>query len=265
MTNVIQNYVGLRGISLAYKLVIRDQRKEKTMKRFFSLLGEVILLVSLILFLNNCSGGNGGGSVGTSINAILISFPTGSVMPSNFQNAMVTVEDGQSRNNVTTAIVTMNTVTLSYNAAHQEYEGIVNVAPLENVTVSVTVGDKTFTASGDQFATYPYLNAPQSGDTWTSSNDYGIKWPVNAWSKYVVGVLDAVDPNGDLVWPADNALAVVDTMGAGDCAYSLPANSLSAGNRIALVGIVKAISIPYAAADSSFVIGGFSYASFTVN
>lgn len=239
------------------------------MKRLIGFIGEVSLLVFLSVFLNNCgssSGNNNGVSLSSTngINAILFSSPTGS-MPDNFQNAMVTVNDEFGRN-ITNAIVTMNSVTLSYNVSHQQYEGIVILAAQENPTVNVTFGGNIFTASDTQFTTYPHLTAPKSGDTWAANSNNNIKWSeplANAVD--VVGVLDATDPNGTLIWPFDNSLAVINMMAPSDVSQFLQSYSLSAGNRIAFVAQVRSIPIPNAPPGSSFTFGKFTYALFTVN
>ena len=99
----------------------------------------------------------------------------------------------------------MNGVALTYNATNQDYEGNLLVAPGASVTLSVTLGGNTYTASGTQVTSYPTITAPVSGATWTASMDNTVIWSggtptTNA--QYDLGVLDA--GNGQLVWPSNN-------------------------------------------------------------
>lgn len=149
------------------------------MKNFLRVIVALFLTSFLGLFLNACGGG--GGSTPPQpplIEALLFSFPTGSVPPANFENALVSVTDSVSGANITTATVTMNGVPLTYNAAptRQEYEGNLVIKPGDPVTLVVTVGGNTFTASGTQFTSYPTISAPVSGDTWQASYANTVMW-----------------------------------------------------------------------------------------
>lgn len=238
------------------------------MKCIVCKIGSEIVLVLLCLFIASCGTSSSDGSLTIRINAELISFPTGASLPNNFQNAMVVVKNSINNNSISTAVVKINNTTLTYNVINGEYEGIVILAPQETVSLNVTVGDRTISASGIQPANYPHLTAPSTGDIWSSGGNYNIKFTGSVLSTgevYAVGVLNAAEPNGSLVWPANSSFKVINGGAAGDVSYFMPSYSLSAGSRIALAGIVKTIPIPDADSDSNLILGGFNYAPFTVN
>ncbi len=178
------------------------------------------------------------------------------------------VKNGSGGSDITNATVTMNGVPFVYNPAigHTAYEGNVNVASQGTVTVSVTIGNATYTASGTQYTSYPSITEPQSGATWSSIVPNTIQWSGGAPSTnsaYAFAILNAADPNGQLVWPADNNIYVVPLS---TTSYSIPPlGSLNTGNCIVLVGIVKIVPIPNTTSDSGLVIGGYNSVPITVN
>ena len=225
------------------------------------------LSIGLTLFLNSCGGGGGSSSGATPpyIVAALVSVGT---PISNFKTGMVTVKNGSGGSDITNATVNMNGVPFVYNPAtgHTAYEGNVTVAPQGTVTVSVTIGDATYTASGTQFTTYPSIIAPLSGAAWSANVPNTVQWSggaPSANSAYAFAVLNAADPNGQLVWPADNNIYAVPLS---TTSYPIPPlGSLNIGNRIVLVGIVKIVAIPNATSDSGLVIGGYNSVPIMVN
>lgn len=225
------------------------------------------LAIGSTLFLYSCGGGGGSSSGATPPYIVAALMSVGTPIP-NFKTGMVTVKNGSGGSDITNATVTMNGVPLVYNPAtgHTAYEGNVTVAPQGTVTVSVTIGDATYTASGTQYTTYPSIAAPFSGEMWSSSIPNTVQWSggaPSANSAYAFAVLDAADPNGQLVWPFDNN---IDVEPLSTTSYSVPPlGSLNMGNRIVLVGIVKFVAIPNASSDSGLVIGGYNSVSITVN
>ncbi len=221
----------------------------------------ILLFLSLVLF--GCGGGGGSSSTpppGPLIQALLFSFPTGSIPPAAFENAMVSVTDSSNGTSITTATVIMNGVNLTYDAFHQGYEGNVTVSPGGGVTLSVTVGGKTYTASGTQFTVYPTISSPVSGATFTASSPNTVTWTAGAPltnAVYLLGVLDAADPIGGIAYFQGLATNVN--------SFPIPANSLTAGSRVVLVGITTPVLISGAAINSAFVFGGFNYVPITVN
>lgn len=229
------------------------------------------LAVGLSILLGACGGGGGGGgSSGATtsapyIEALLFSFPTGGVPSGYGQNgynsvASVWVADRAGGSSITNATVSVNGVSLGYLAADQLYEGAVNVAPGEAVTFNVTVGGTTYTASSAQYSAYPTITSPVSGATWSSLASNIIQWSGVAPSSDSIYALAITDTNGGLVWPSSSFLGV----SSSTTSALVAAGSLTAGNRLVVVGLEKGVAIPSAATDSVLVIGGFTYAPITV-
>jgi len=222
----------------------------------------------VLLLLAACGGGGGGGGGGATpppfIGAELDSFPTGSVPTGFNRGASVVVLDDSTGASITTATVVMNGVTLTYDVANQYYVGNVVVAPGGAVTFSVAVGGSTYTASTSQFTSYPTISAPASGATWDPSIANTVTWSGGAPTAnaiYGLGVLDAADPN-TLIWPLDHFFQDVPI---GTTSSSIPAFSVTAGNRLVIVGIARSgVAIPNAASGSSLVVVGANYVPITV-
>src|SRR5258708_23189156 len=212
-------------------------------------------------------GGGGGGEAPAGppfVAAEVDSFPRGSVPTGFTRSASVAVLDDSSGASITTETVVMNAVTLTYDPSIQEYVGNVVVAPGGAVTLSVTVSGRTYAASATQFTAYPTISAPVSGATWSSSTDNTVTWSGGSPATnavYGVGVLDTADPNALLVWPLDHFLKEVPIS---TTSYSIPAFSITGGNRLVVAGIATSVVVPNAAPGSSLVVGGFSYAAITV-
>ncbi|HYS58534.1 MAG TPA: hypothetical protein VEM34_10385 [Burkholderiales bacterium] len=230
-------------------------------------LATLLLALQFAVIAAGCSGGGGGGAAAPGqpfIAAELDSFPAGSVPTGFTRNASVAVLDDSSGASITTATVVMNAVTLTYDPSIQEYVGNVVVAPGGAVTLSVTALDKTYTASATQFTSYPTISAPTSGATWSSSADNTVTWSGGSPATnavYGLGVLDTADPNALLVWPLDRFLK---EFPISTTSYSIPAFSITGGNRLVIAGIATSVVVPNAAPGSSLVVGGFSYAPITV-
>jgi len=226
----------------------------------------VILAVSFFLF-SGCGGGSSNTASGPPIIAAeLDSFPTGSIPPGFNSGASARILDSSSGASISTATVVMNGVTLTYDGTQQRYTGNVVVAPGNPVSLSVVVGNTTYTASATQFTSYPAISAPVSGANWSPNTNNSITWsgsntPANA-ACYGVGVLDADNPNRPLVWPLDHSLQVVPI---GTTSYAIPAHSLSAGNRQVVAGVATSVLIANAAPGSLLIVGGFNYIPVTVS
>jgi len=235
------------------------------------------LAIVLLLGVASCGGGGGSGggggggssAVAPSINASLISFPTGTVppgfVPAGFNSAAsVEVRDNSSGAPIANASVSINGATLTYSATNQDYEGNIVVAPGDGVTLSVTAGGTTYTSSVTQFTSYPSISAPLTGATWLSFAANLVTWSggaPTANSAYVLGVLDSADPSGQLIWPSGNSLQVVPTT---TTALSINSGGITAGSRLVIVGIATAVDMPNAAPNSGIVIAGFNYVPITV-
>ena len=235
-----------------------------------------LLSLSLTLILTSCGGGGGGSSSASGqpiIAAVLDSFQTGSVppglLPSGVNStASVFVNNVNSRAPITNASVTMNGVPLIYNATNQDFERGLVVDPGGSVTLSVTVGGKTYTASGTQFTSYPVITSPTSSASWSVGNSHTMTWsgggpvPSNGGS-YSLAILDVNSPNSiHFVWPSDNYLwEVVPSV----TSNIIPANGLSIGNRLAIAGISQEVIVTdNSTYYISLFISGFNYVPFTV-
>ena len=222
------------------------------------------LLGAAALALSSCSGGGGGGSSGPPfIFAELNSFPPGATPPGFSSSAVVVVADSND-NAITGAVVTMNSVQLAYSADNQDYEGNVVAAPGDVVTVNVTVGGTTYTASATQFTSYPAISLPAPSGTLDSHVANTVTWSGGAPtvdSVYVLGVLDAADPNGQLQWPSN----FLERVQIGTTSFQIPAYNIPAGDRLMIVGIASSgTAVPSAAPGSTLVVAGFNHAPITV-
>ena len=225
------------------------------------------LMLFVALLVSGCGGGGGGGgNVGSSvtppfIRASLISFAT-SAIPAGFvesgSNSVASVEvlSDFDRSPISDASVVINGVSLPYVSANQDYERAMNVAPGDNISLSVTVSGRTYTASGNQFTSYPAITAPVAGAQWWSIYSNLAAWSAGApatGSFYALGVFSW---NGQLIWPHGNsALELSSTT----TSFIIDPGNLSVGDRLVIIGLATAVDISGAAVDSAIVIGGFNY------
>lgn len=226
------------------------------------LLLKYLLIVTALSLITSCGGGSSTSSGAPYIYAELISFPAGST-PLNFQSASVYVIDDSSGESITNATVTINGVTLTYDATQLGYQGNPIVMQGASVTLAVTVGWTTYIATGSQFSAYPTISVPAAGSTWQASISNAITWSggtPDANAYYGVGVLDA-GPEGQLIWPSDGYLQTVQL---GTNSYSIPAGSLSVGSRLVIAGMAVDFAIPNAADGSILVLSGFNSVPITV-
>jgi len=222
--------------------------------------------------LSACGGGGGGGggdgggsNPQPTIVASVLSFPTGAsppgFLPTGFNTDVglkVTAQDGSP---ITTAVVKVNGTTVNYSSAAAQYLGAINVTPGAEVAVSVNVGGVAYNASGRQFSAYPTILRPTSGTTWSSGSNNLVSWSgatPDSSSRYALGVFDT---SGNLVYPADGSFLILP---ATDNTNTISGNSISAGDRFLLVGIVDVLPVAGAAQGSALVIGGFHYAGLTL-
>ena len=202
--------------------------------------------------------------------ASLVSFPPGAVparfVPPGFNTgAFVEVLDNSGSAPIANASVSINGTPLAYSPANQDYEGNLVVAPGSTVTLNVTVGGTTYTASGTQFTSYPAISAPLAGATWSSFAANLVAWSNGAPttnSFHTLAVLDSADPNGQVIWPSGNTPPPV--LSTSTTSYTINANSITAGSRLVIVGILTGAQIPNAAPNSVLGISGFTYVPITV-
>ena len=209
------------------------------------------------------SGSTGSSSGQPTIQASILIFPTAATPPGFLPSgsntaAAVTITSQGTGSPITTAVVILDGTTLGYVTSDQQYEAFLNVNPGATVTLNVTVNGVTYTASHTNFSTYPTITAPAGHTSWSPQASNLITWSgvvPDSSSNYAVGIFDAT--NGAVVWPANSSLDVLPGTQNSDL---VPANALTAGNRVVLVGIVEVTSLPGAAADSGVLIGAFNYA-----
>lgn len=223
-----------------------------------------IMVMVVLFFLTSCGGGSGGagGNDNPYIYAEVTSFPSGST-PNNFKSASVYVIDDSSGISISNATVTINNIPLVYNVAQQMYQGNPTLDPGTNVNLTVTVNGRTYTASGRQFTSFPSISLPTSGTTWQANFANTVSWTANASATnafYGLGVLDA-DSGEQLVWPAGDILQEIQV---GTNSYTIPADSISIGKRLVIVGIANSLTIPNAATGSEILISSFNSAPITV-
>ena len=230
----------------------------------YLLLLSVALLGALAFALSSCGGGGDGEQPGPPfIRAELNSFPPGGAPPGFTSNALVGVFSNG--NAIANASVTMNGVPLAYNATDEGYEGNVVVAPGGAVSLSVTLGGNTYTASATQFTSYPTISAPAAGafdQTVANAVTWSSGAPIVNATEYVLGVLDAGNPNAPLVWPENRFLKQIPLA---TTSFSIPPTSVNGGDRLLIAGISVDRAIPNAASGSVLSVAGFNYVPITVN
>ena len=170
--------------------------------------------------------------------------------------------DSSNGNPISTAVVTINGIPLTYNTLQQKYQGNPIVNPGASVNLVVTVGGITYAATGRQFTSYPSISVPTSGTAWQASLANTVSWSTgmpttNAF--YGLGILNA--DSGNVVWPSNGNLQTVQS---GTTSYSIPANNLPVEDCLVIVGIATTLPIPNTATGSTLVISGFSSVPATV-
>jgi hypothetical protein len=218
------------------------------------------LLVVFALGLAACSSGGP-----PFIGASLASFLPGAA-PAGYRSASVVVGDVSTGEVITNASVVLNGVSLAYDASTQSYQADVPVAPGASISLDVRVGGSTYTATARQFTTYPSVSTPESGSAWPVQCAGTVTWSPGmptAGAGYGLGLLDAADPNGRLLWPAGGGGP--QSVPVGTTSYTVPGNSWTVGNRLLLVGLVATEAIAGADPQSAFVVGGFTSIPLTVD
>ena len=259
---VISYYPGTHAI--IYYAAGQGREDEMKKVRYFSFsLNLVILLAAGLL---SCGGGGGTVSAGAPapyIYAEVLSLPSSTLFP-EIQNVYVFVQDDTDGTLIDTAAVLVNGVTITYDNASLGYVGTVAISPGSSIQMTVTVAGQSYGVTSTQFSSYPMITSPASGALWSASRDHVVQWtgglPATG-ATYGLGVLDAADPNGNLLWPSSGYLQDIPV---NTTSFTLPAYSLTTGDRVVLAGIWREGTIPGAASGSSIIIGGFSAAPIKV-
>jgi len=185
------------------------------------------------------------------INATVLLFPGGAA-PFGWLQQVDVYSDAQQSTPVANATVTVNGNPLVYNPDNQSYEGSQDIPLGASVTVAVTVGGVTYTASGTQVTTIP---TPSLNSTWQANAANAISWTDGApltGTGYLVGVMG----NTGFVYPPGDTGPLVLPISPAN--YTVPANSVAAGSYQVLVGIGAQIPIANAASGSNLFIAGFA-------
>ena len=213
-------------------------------------------------FLAGCGGGSGSAQGGSKplIVAAIAGFTPDAEHGGFPSSAIVQVLDSATLAPLPTASVVVNGATLTYDAGQREFGGVVSLAPGRPVSVVVSIGGASYSASTTQFQTYPILESPLAGQTWSGLRANAIRWgraAPTAGATYVVGVLDT---SGNLLWPGDRA----QELPASVTSTEVPPGSLTSGERMAAVAIVSEQAFPGAATGSTLFLEGFGVAPFQV-
>ena len=174
---------------------------------------------------------------GPFINALVLSLEGGiNYLP--FLEQVEVCTDATCNTPVTDATVKVNGTTLTYNSGDEAYEGSVTVAKGAAVTVSVTTSaGYTYTASGTQFTTFPAITAPTNGATWTATNANTISWTAGLPTSDAVYAVGVIDSDGNFDYPGGGLDSGPKAVPIGTTTDIVPANTLTSGNYVVLVGI----------------------------
>jgi hypothetical protein len=214
-----------------------------------SRLSAALLAALGIGLVTSCDSASGQLLVGASVAA----FRPGT-KPAGLRNVTVKVADPSTGAAAARASATLNGVALNENGAGS-FEGSVDVAPGAPISLMVKANGSTVEYARTAFAAFPAFSSPDPGNQSVFCN-LVMSWSAGSpdpGSTYGLGILDAANPNGSPIWPnADLQQLPLTTT-----SYTIPIQTLLEGDRILVVGLVDQTSIPGAAADSVFILGGF--------
>ena len=182
--------------------------------------------------------------------------------PAGYRSTSVVVGDLGSGRVITDANVRLNGVVLTYDDGRLDYEGDVQVAPGSEVELEVLLRSGSgFRASATQFTTYPTLSSPAPHASWSQQCSNVVRWsyaPPTDGGTYALALVEAVDPNLR-VWPPSNE--DLETMAVDQQSYAFspgsPPISGDVSEYLLVLGIVRQVPIPSAAAGSVLIVGGF--------
>lgn len=203
------------------------------------------------------------------IQVAVLTFPPGH-NPTGHHSAAAAVVDTTSREQLDGAAVLINHSTLTFQRSSGLYRGDVDLAPGEQVNVTVTLEGKTYSGSAQQFADYPSVQSPTAREALHQNVPSLIQWDIGTTSVSTSGaglqypllaVLDAASPDGDFVWPVGNPDFFQPGVGT---AFRIDA-SLSPGGRIVVVGKEAFFTMEGATGVSSITVGAFGGQAITVS
>jgi len=208
-----------------------------------------LLIGAFCVLLSSCSTGPSN-NWKPWIGASLIGFSEGRE-PEGFINAVVFIWDDSMDIPIIDAEVTLNGATLRYSPVSGGYQATVTAQPGDELILLVSTQGRRFEAVGTQFTAYPVIVDPLPEAVWEAGSNQNVFWtegaPLSDAERQWVTVLDEADPNGPLVYPFTE-------LPMASRAHTFGARSISAGERIVLVGMDCIQPIPEAAPDSGLVI-----------
>ena len=223
------------------------------------------LVPALALMILGCGGGGSPTPAPNApfIGAAVVGFTPRAAQAGLSAEASVVVADAATGAPLTGALVTVNGSTLGYVEMAGDYEGLVSIAAGSQVAVSVKVNGTTYRATR-QLDAYPTVSAPSPGETWSALAPHPVTWQPGAplaGATYAVGVVDAADPNGTLIWPTDQQFQ---QLPAAAGTFQLQPGTITAGERLLVVGLVALGPFPGASTDSGLLVAAFDAAPVTV-
>jgi hypothetical protein len=175
----------------------------------------------------------------------------------------VAVQDGAGGASISTATVQVNGTTFSYDSGKGVYSGNLALSPGDLVSLNVTLNGVSYTASANQFTTYPTVTAPIESATWAANSANNITWMAGlpgTGAVYWAGVLTS--DGTAFVW--GNGTGGPNTYPMGTLSATVPANSLVAGSWLVLLGIDVSIPVSNALPGSNMQVMAGNLVQITV-
>ncbi len=170
------------------------------------------------------------------VKVMVLSVSGGGASPFGFLQQARVCTDATCMTKIAAATVTVNGTALAYDTTRQEFDGTQQIGLGATVTVAVTTGGNTYTATATQFSAAPTVSAPVNGATWSAGAGNVISWSggfPTAGASYAVGVLDA---SGNFVFPAGGNHGP-EEVPLSTTSVTVPASTLPTGADEVLVGI----------------------------
>jgi hypothetical protein len=136
------------------------------------------------------------------------------------------------------ATVLVNGNALTWEEVTADYRGTAAIPVGASVTAEVTVGHRTYSATGTQFAAFPVVTAPASGATWLSTSANDVSWSGGAPTAGAAYVFALLDPDGGVAHP--NQGYGPQELDLSTSSVTVPADALEAGTFRVMVGITSA-------------------------
>ena len=153
---------------------------------------------------------------------------------------------------VADATVTVNGTVLPWDPAAEDYEAPVEVALGEDVSLRVTAGGHTWSASGAQVAEPPHLDSPAAGSAWPGGCSGTASWTGGSSLPGDTSFLLAFDPGQ----PDAPPLLDVEELDPAGASVVVPGNLLPPGDVVFVVGLLRTVPVTGAVEGSGLVLVG---------